>query len=331
MSKGCFLILLLAILTCILYADGYPTSSFLDKVYIIMKDGTGVEGYADLINYSYDHRPAVKSAPKGSDILPLVLENYTEAESLRVDTVIVSYGGNNFGLQSGKRKFNITDIKSILAVEEILPESTTRKEVNFEAYLTDAEYKQLLQGYTASLSSFGYDIGSICILSCNPKFTQLDLYLYCCMMDKGMGESIHPFLDSKSREAFVRDLEDFYFNKNTRKSVVIINTLKKCQTSWRTMASYLKDSQAILPSERENAIAKLDSLVSDCDTAIRIVSDLVKSKNFPTREEDVYKLDISICRGIFPNLYFPCKDGDRFDWSGYLLKRGIILKYLAWD
>jgi hypothetical protein len=39
-----------------------------------LKNDTGINGYTDLVNYSYDHRPVTKPFPKGSELLPLVLE-----------------------------------------------------------------------------------------------------------------------------------------------------------------------------------------------------------------------------------------------------------------
>jgi hypothetical protein len=245
--------------------------------------------------------------------------------------MIVNYGDMDFGLNSGVRRIRVADIKSILATEAISADYPTRKSVNFAAYLSDAEYKSLLSGYTARMLAFDSDWGEICLLSCNPKFTQLDLYLYCCLMGETLSDVNHPYFNWQTKKQYTDDINDFYLKKNTKKAKVITKNLERCKECWLTMAKYLKDSQTIMPEAREKSIARLVKLADDCDVMAKTINDIAQKNRIPTDYNEQMKLDAAINNCIFPELYFPSKYMEHEEWVSYLAKRGIILKFLAWD
>ncbi len=328
----CICILLITFIPAI-YCEAHPDYYTYYRVNFLKSNNTETTGYLEVFPYKANIEYDQKLLPKGTDILSLIKEYRDDADSLFVTTVTEEFAGLHFRLSDTDRYIKIRQIKKITLIEDISSTGTGGYQVNASAELENKEYAVLKKGVCAELHR---NQDGLILISSNPNYTQLDLYLYACLIDgeNNLNEYIHPFLSEQEVGGFDKKMEQLIFQKNTEQSNLMINTLRQCKQSWLTMAKYLENSASILPEGKDNAIDTLNVLAQQCEQNIAKIISFNKNKSYPEDEESRNNLYISLRQCIFPYLSFENKFGNADDnttWEAYLLKRGIIIKFLLRD
>lgn len=343
--KCCLILLLLLTAAAFIRADALPDFTDYYKVKVITEKGTETIGYIEvypsyLTTAQQPSGYSQQAVKQGQELLSLVRENHANKPSnevLTVFTTYVSWKNDHFFVKEGIRKYPFEQIKSILALQEIrhysLFDDTANKSIRMYhgEYLSEAEAKLVRKGVLHSLSGdYAKSYQSLLLLSTNPSYTQLDLYLYACLMNKQTDEGetdylegIHPFLSAEEIEdekaviwGYIHDLD---FSQAGR----ITSNLKKSGEAWKKMAEYLQNSQSILPEAKTGAITSLQNAAAACSQKAAEISLLTTSELREKSDPDKQTLYNSIIQSLVPQFSFPSKFSYE-EWKPYLLKRGII-------
>lgn len=348
---------LLLISTCLLTAMMYPNGTNLYHVSVVLKNNQTLTGYVDVYPFYDSRNPpeySTKSEKIGSDILPLIDKNYAgygQMDSLWIATELISWQDMNFTVTYGNKQVNYKDIINIIALQDInyVSHYEGDGENGFwvNAHVNKEEALMIKKGVLFSLrADFTEIYTEELLLSCNPKFTQLDLYLYACLMSyhsdgfynginqvrnytDGIGGA-HPFLSELQIIKLSDKIQKYVHENDVSYLPEIISTIKNCNDSWLTMAKYLENSQTILPEAKPSAIDTLTALSNQGKVLISKLSAYQDSKvqlKTVTNKDVLY---MSIMNCIFPKLMFPNKLRNDV-WKTYLLKRGIVVVDMEYD
>lgn len=321
------------LLADITYGENHTYGVYLYPVQIVEVGGNTFDGYICLYpptqeQHTYQTRPLYK----GSDILNIVLQNYAQVDTLVINTVLIRRAEHNFVLNSSKRYIPKRQIAKIILQTNTNPDEYTNASfVYIETDLSDAEYQALQKPIVATLTADSGVTYDMLLISTNPRYTQLDLYLYILLMasDADNSSGIHPYLSSQGIARIQGYINDLVQDFDITNIPTLRAELKKCRQSWLTMAKYLENSQSIEPTAKSESINRLQNLAKQCDLQMADLLDVQTNSSFPVTPAAKAAMSGALYDCLFPHLRIPARQD--IDWSTYLLQRGIVYKYFIWD
>jgi len=341
MRKFIITLFLLTVAISCIHALGYITNWTLCHVIVLKKNQTVTIGYIRLSpiweegDNEYTHYYNLGKVDKGTDILPIIRQKKALQDSVIIETNLIQTNELNMVVESGRKILKVPDISKIILLEDVDGDFYGKGiyHVNYGAVISDKDYALINDKIYATVCVNDVDYFAFCLVSGNADYTQLDLYLYACLMSKrdDLGEiGCHPFMsEMESTEFNSRTLVDYLCYKKTEKYSAIIDVLSRCKESWLVMAKYLEQSQTILPEARAEAIDTLKVLSGQCEANLNMIKQIQNTGEFPSDEKEADIPYNSILKCVNPNLSFPSKEG--INWKSYLRKRNIISFDLACD
>jgi len=319
----------LIILLLILCSYAFCEKSFCDPLYqvcILNKDDSTVIGYIKIYTKKgHTDDEHVKEIKQGDDILPLIKQNYTSEEPIKVYTNMITSFGSNLVEKSAIQYHKISEMKKIVALQP----SGFSGEASYimsGSELDDVEYSILKN---TIYSKLGGTQGLI-LFNANPDITQLELYLYTRQIRTGelvnSESGGHPFLSYEMGNNISSICWDIRDGKIEQLGL-IIDTVEKCRSCWSEIADSLVNCETILPKDRPYNIAVMQDVIQSCDKK------LVELKAI--REKGTYVADLAqrehmtyeLFHCIFPGIRIIGKY-DQQQWYDYLLQKKIVMKHI---
>ncbi len=329
--KRFYLFLLLIILSSTAWGIGDipPYGKNLYKVCIFKTDNTQTIGYIEVYpnpsDQEYYKGPERVPIKKNTDVLPLLRTTYQKIDSLEVDTELYKYGGMNFMIDYYRTYLHFNKINKIVTLEDTEPMGSGTIFVNYGSLLSGDEY-HILEGKTNLMM---YGSCGACILNANPDYDKTDIYMVACFLgyDPDIDQrSFHPFLSSEQMEDFEAKMSEFW-DGNNKNNDMFIKTLTQCKKTWLEIGKRLVNNQIIVPKQKAETIANLDTLAAECDNTILLIQAIQNQKSTQQTAQQITDIYSAMKHCIFPNLALP-SDFDEELLPRILLKKGVVVKYM---